>query len=267
MRAPWLKRRGQKAPLRRLRTGTADWVYTEQGSGPPLLLIHGLSGSTAWWRRNIPALTPHYTVYAVELLGFGSNRGRVLPLRASAQGLGEFMDTLELEQAHIVGHSMGGHTAIHFAAQAPARVNRLVLVAPSGLLHGRLVPMAYRAFRAGTYAPIDFGPVAVRDAFRAGPFNLLRAARELLRDNVQELLSLIRAPTLVVAGERDVLVPPALCQQVAQSVAGAEYAMVSRAGHNVMWDQADAFNELLLRFLQETECDQPLTALHRAAGA
>jgi pimeloyl-ACP methyl ester carboxylesterase len=215
------------------------------------VLIHGLSGSVQWWRRNLPALAQHFTVYAVELAGFASNRGRPLPMDVSAAGLAAFMDALGLECAHIVGHSMGGQISLHLAARHPQKVVRLVLAAPSGTLHRGIVEMSFRLARASRYEAADFVPTLVRDAIRAGPFNLLRAARTLLKDDVEQLLDLVQAPALVIAGEHDLLVPPELCKVLAAGIEHARYVELPRAGHNLMWDQADAFNTAVLAFLRD----------------
>lgn len=236
--------------LEHISTGSFDWVYCREGQGPPLLLVHGLSGSVTWWRRNIPAFAQHFTVYAVELLGFAGNRaGRPLPLRASADGLRAFMDALELDTAYVVGHSMGGQISLHLAARSPERVKRLVLAAPSGLLRRGLLPMAIRLAHSNRYGALDFAPTILLDALRAGPVNLWLAARQLLRDDIEELLATVNVPTLVLAGERDVIVPVEVCKAVADGIPGVSFNVVTGAGHNVMVDRAQAFNETVLRFL------------------
>lgn len=244
------ERRRQRPYFRRVRAGSAEWVYSVHGSGPPLLLIHGLSGSVGWWRRNIPALETDYTVYAVELVGFGGNRGRrPLSLDASARGLQALMATLGIRRAHLVAHSMGGQISIHLAAAYPQLVECLVLAAPSGMLLKSLVPMAVRLARAGRYGALDFTPTLLRDALRAGPVNLLLAARQLLSDDISDLLGKITSPTLVIAGERDVIVPPEVCEAVAAGIMDAQFRVVPAAGHNLMWDRAVEFNALVRAFL------------------
>jgi pimeloyl-ACP methyl ester carboxylesterase len=119
------------------------------------------------------------------------------------------------------------------------------------MLLKRLVPMAVRVARAGRYGALDFTPTLLRDALRAGPVNLLLAARQLLRDDVSVLLDKITSPTLVIAGERDVIVPPVVCEAVAAGIPGAQYRVVPGAGHNVMWDRADEFNTLVHAFLAQ----------------
>lgn len=146
--------RSRRPALHHLDTGGGRWGYACQGQGPPVLLIHGLSGSVHWWRRNMPAFARHFTVYAVELAGFASNRGRPLAPDASARSLAGFMDTLALERAHIVGHSLGGQISLHLAAAFPHRVQRLALAAPSGLIRRGLARMALRLPRALRHSPV-----------------------------------------------------------------------------------------------------------------
>ncbi len=234
---------------RRLDTGTARWVFARHGSGPPLLLIHGLSGSVRWWRRNVPSLAQHFTVFAVELQGFAGNRGRPLPPSESARALQSFTAALEIERAHLVGHSMGGQICLHFAAAYPQQVDRLVLIAPSGMLRRGLAYMAARLALSTRYGAPDFLPTVAFDAVRAGPINLLRAARSLLKDDVSSLLGAVRAPTLVLAGEKDLLVPPMICRAIAAGIPGASFLELKGAGHNLMWDRASAFDDALASFL------------------
>ncbi len=176
MHVPRLKRR-QRLPFERIAAGSFHWVYQKQGEGPPLLLVHGLSGSVEWWRQNIVALAQRYTVYAIELAGFAGNRsGRPLPLRDSAEGIAALMDVLELPRAHVVGHSMGGHTSLYLAATHAERVERLVLAAPSGLVRGGILPMSWRLMQATRHGALDMVPTILWDALRAGPINLWAAA-------------------------------------------------------------------------------------------
>ena len=253
MRRPTNTSKRVRAALRHIATGAARWVYLQEGNGPPLILVHGLSGSTRWWDRNVGALAERFTVYAVELQGFASNRGRVMEPRASAAALAGFMDLVAIPRAHIVGHSMGGHISLHLAATYPEKVDRLVLAAPSGLIRRGLLSMFPRLALSSLYGALDFAPTIALDALRAGPLNLFLAARGLLKDNVEASLASIRAPTLVVAAERDALVPPELCATVAAGIKGAELVELRGAGHNLMWDRADDFNTTVLEFLLRSD--------------
>src|SRR3712207_1332254 len=118
-------------------------TYQSQGDGPPLVLIHGLMGSEAWWRRNVPVFARHFTVYTIQLAGYGTNRAwRPLRIQAAADCIGALIGSLPNGRAHVIGHSMGGHIASYVAARHPHRVDRLVLTAASGLLRGDVLRMA-----------------------------------------------------------------------------------------------------------------------------
>ena len=83
--------------------------YEVTGEGEPMVLVHGLSGSTRWWVRNIPALAEHHRLYLVDLPGFGAMRHlrRQFTLVESASWLSAWMEAVGLGPAHLVGHSMG----------------------------------------------------------------------------------------------------------------------------------------------------------------
>ncbi|MHB1699380.1 MAG: alpha/beta fold hydrolase [Acidobacteriaceae bacterium] len=120
----------------------SDWAevdgarmhYLVTGSGPPVILIHGIIGSAFSWRRNMRPLAHDATVYAIDMLGLGQS-DRVPGLDASMSATAErviaFMDALHLETADVVGTSHGGAIAILLAARYPERVGKLVLVAPA----------------------------------------------------------------------------------------------------------------------------------------
>ena len=107
---------------RRAKIGPATIAYEVAGTGLPVVLVHGLSGSSRWWRRNIGALTPYRRVYMVDLIGFGASRaGQQFVLTEAASSLTGWMDQLGLERVGLVGHSMGGMIAAELAARAPPR--------------------------------------------------------------------------------------------------------------------------------------------------
>ncbi len=109
--------------------------YRMAGSGPAIVLVHGLTGSSTTWREVMPALAEHYTVIAPDLLGHGESakpRGDY-SLGAFAAGVRDLLVALGIERATFVGHSLGGGVAMQLAYQFPERCERLVLVASGGL--------------------------------------------------------------------------------------------------------------------------------------
>src|ERR671921_2412444 len=150
-----------------VRVGGCPVRYEAAGEGEPVVLVHGLSGSTRWWSRNVSDLAERHRVYLVDLPGFGTMRRlrRRFVLAESADWLSEWMDAAGLERAHLVGHSMGGYVSVRLAASRPELVSRLVLVAPAGVptersIVGHLVPLLLAAH----HATPAFMPVLVRDA-------------------------------------------------------------------------------------------------------
>src|SRR5881397_2544937 len=87
--------------------------YEVAGTGEPVVLIHGLAGSSRWWRPILPALAVHHRVYMVDLPGFGSmSRTQRFALDAAVPWLVEWMDATGLHSADIVGHSLGGQLSL-----------------------------------------------------------------------------------------------------------------------------------------------------------
>jgi pimeloyl-ACP methyl ester carboxylesterase len=236
---------------RRAKIGPATIAYGVAGIGPPVVLVHGLSGSSRWWRRNIGALTPYRRVYVVDLIGFGASRARQqFALAEASDYLVRWLDQLELERVGLVGHSMGGLIAAELAADAPDRVDRLVLVDPAALpLDAHLLTHALGLLYELRYISPSFLPVLLADALRAGPLTLWRAATALMLADLRPKLAQIRAPTLVIWGEHDALVPLAFAQQLAQYLRYEELVVIKGAGHVPMWDRPQDFNRVLTKFL------------------
>jgi pimeloyl-ACP methyl ester carboxylesterase len=248
---PMIAQNSSRLERRRANLGPATIAYEVAGAGPPVVLVHGLSGSSRWWRRNIGALTPHRRVYVVDLIGFGASRARhPFVLAEAASYLTQWLDQLELARVSLVGHSMGGLIAAELAADAPERVDRLVLVDPAVLpLDTHLTTHALSLLgELRTISP-SFLPVLVADALRAGPLTLWRAAMALMLADLRPKLAQIRAPTLVIWGERDALAPLAFAQQLAQYLQYEELVVIKGAGHVPMWDCPQAFNRVLTGFL------------------
>ena len=164
----------ERSPLLRMhsvRVKGASISSLTAGTGPEhVILIHGLGGAKSSFYETVSALTPEYTVHAIDLPGFGSSSK---PLRARydaqyfARHVLRFMDTLALDRAHIVGNSMGGRVALEVGLQAPSRVRTLSLLAPSmAFLRGREWSPLVRLLRPElAVIPHALGPDQVRRSF------------------------------------------------------------------------------------------------------
>ena len=131
--------------LRHISIHGHNMAYRMEGSGPAVLLLHGIAGSSRTWRDVIPRLTDRFTVIAPDLMGHGSSgkpRGDY-SLGAFASGIRDLLEVLDVEAATVVGQSFGGGVAMQLAYQHPERCERLVLVDSGGL--GREVSWMLRA--------------------------------------------------------------------------------------------------------------------------
>jgi pimeloyl-ACP methyl ester carboxylesterase len=119
-------------------------AFVKMGTGPALLLLHGLGGNSATWDRVLPSLARHYTVIAPDLLGHGhSDKPRAdYSLGGYANGMRDLLSVLGIDRVTVIGHSFGGGVAMQFAYQYPERCERIVLVASGGL--GREVSSVLR---------------------------------------------------------------------------------------------------------------------------
>lgn len=224
-----------------------------------MVLLHGLSGSSRWWRYTIPALRTAYRVHVPEMIGYGESRGAVrhptLPEMAGL--LVRWLDAIGIDRTHFVGHSMGAQVGVHLASRWPDRVGRLVLSDAAGVPHAldlstlRLVARQLLAPRS--WGRLVFLPTIAADVLRTGPRTLVRAVRGILADDIRPLLPRVSAPTLLLWGEHDPVTPLEDAEAIARMIPRSRVVVIAGAAHNPMADRPDAFNGELLRFLEEPE--------------
>jgi pimeloyl-ACP methyl ester carboxylesterase len=224
------------------------------GDGTPVALLHGLSGSSQWWSRNVDALAERHLVAAIDQAGFGrSRRGAMsLSFHESAALLARWIETFG-EPVHLVGHSMGGQLAVRIAAERPDLVRSLVLVSAAGMPF-HLDPRPHvRSLPKPPYGGVSIARVLVPDFLRAGPTSVAIASARVLRDDVRALLRRLRIPVLLVWGENDPLVPLVYGEAMLREIEGARLEVIPRAAHVPMWDTPDEFNRIVLQFLDDVE--------------
>jgi pimeloyl-ACP methyl ester carboxylesterase len=220
--------------------------YRTVGEGPPLVLVHGLSGSWRWWRPVLPALAEGHAVHLVDVPRFAA-LARFRPGDAAAW-LGRFLETAVGGAAALVGHSLGGLLAAQLAARRPELVERLALVGPTGVPSGRgLLGHGLPLLAALRRAPAH----VVGDALRAGPGSLLRGALYATGHDLRPSLGSIDVPTLLLWGERDPLVPPRLAEEWRAELPDARLVVLPGAGHVPMFEAPGAVAAALLAFLEE----------------
>ena len=254
--------------------------YLEQGEGPALVLIHGLGGCTYNFRRNVPVLSRHFRVVALDLKGFGySERPAGADYSPSAQArlVAEVMERLAIPRAAVLGHSLGGAIALRLAAMEPKRVERLILVASAH--PNRLVPsmaasppgqallrlgaaavlhnprVREMALRMGFYDPAFLTPEAMeefvrRSRIRGSVEALVSTLCDTARDEALDL-SRVHQPALLLWGEGDRWPDLGVARSLQEELPDARLRVIGKARHLVLEERADESNEAILTFLQE----------------
>ncbi len=225
-----------KTSTQTVRIDDVDLHVEERGAGPPLLLLHGLTGSGGdfvhlFGEDGMEALAATHRVVAPDARGHGRTTRGVgdFTLRRCAADVLGLCDALGVERVRAVGVSLGALTLLHVAARAPALIERMVLVSAAP----RFPDAARSAMRA-------FGGLAVELA-AATPGDL---------DFTPAALSAIPAETLVVAGDRDPLYPVELAVELYRGIPRASLYVVPGGGHSpVFLGERDAFARRALPFL------------------
>ncbi len=267
----------EESTSRYARAGDVRLHYHEAGSGPAVVLLHGGGpGATAWsnYSRNIAAFAAGHRVLMPDLPQFGKSDSPVLtedrPL-ANARILTAFFDAVGIERASLVGNSMGGATALELAIHYPERVDKLVLMGSGGAgpsLFGVVPTEGDRLLRENFQNPTFDSmrrliQVMVYDAsFLTDEIVQQRlegalnpAHREARRQSFRKPgepraeLERVQAPTLIVWGREDRVNPFDQALSLLQGIRGAQLHVYTECGHWAQFEKADAFNQLVLDFL------------------
>jgi pimeloyl-ACP methyl ester carboxylesterase len=257
--------------------------YDVFGDGPPLVVVHGTPSSSYEWRHVIPRLTGEWTVYAYDLLGYGSSEKRAggdVSLGAQTRLLAELLDHWELDRPAIAGHDFGGAITLrthllerrHFSAIA---LLDPVAVAPWGSPFFRLVRDNVAVFeqlpaviheavvgaylRGAFHRPLEDEDLAAyvlpwlgaegQDAF----YRQIAQADQRYTDEIEPLYGSIGAPVLILWGEEDEWIPVERGRQLHAMIPGSELELVPGAGHFLQDDAPDAVAEHLARFFRRVD--------------
>ena len=272
--------------------------FRRAGDGEPILLIHGLAGSSRTWDDVIPTLSEKCEIIAPDLLGHGESAKPVgdYSLGAFASGIRDLLSILDIPSVTVVGHSFGGGVAMQLAYQHPHLVDRLVLVGSGGL--GREVSWLLRILTlpgAEQLMPIwfpkplvdratDVGRLLGRRNIRspklaemwraysslAGAPNrsaFVRTMRGVIEPGGQMVNALDRLylaahlPTLIVWGDQDGIIPVEHAYAAHQAIESSRLEIIEGVGHFPHVEAPEVFSELLLDFIETTD---PASTRHEA---
>jgi pimeloyl-ACP methyl ester carboxylesterase len=269
--------------------------YVHAGDGEPLVLVHGTgpgASGEAGWRTAIPALAPHFHVYALDLIGCGYSDKPIIDYsyQTHVNHVAGFIDALNLGRVRIVGNSPSAYVAIKYALDNPARVERIALISAGPLAaamglraHGRAAPPRFDGSKASLRAFFEAmvnDPSQITDDLIDSRFAIAslpghREMRESMRKygealnndpnerqlfEVKERLPQLTIPWCLIWGQEDRLTPldplgtglHALCPH-------APLYVVKEAGHQVEYDQPDERNRLLVEWFTD-EVREPVRA-------
>ncbi len=259
--------------------------YVDLGQGPPVLFVHGLSGCWQNWLENMPYFAQRHRVVALDLPGFGRSPmpSEKVTIPFYGQFVNAFLDRLEIPSASVIGNSLGGFVAVDLAINHPSRVNRLALVSAAGVaeLPRRATPsQMMRAARwtqpltNATLKRADFlvrrprgrrallgmvcrypekltPQMCVEMLLGAGKPAFAPALESALTYDLKYRLGEILAPTLIVWGRNDMVVPVSSAHRYEKLLVSAksEKVILDRTGHVAMIERPRTFNRLVDEFV------------------
>jgi pimeloyl-ACP methyl ester carboxylesterase len=242
----------------------------EQGSGPPLLLIHGLMISGDMFEPVVEHFAARHRVIVPDLRGHGRSRALPPPYTVPqlASDLVRLLDHLGIVSTTVLGYSNGGAIAQQFVLDNPGRCDRLVLACTYAFnmatrrerLEGRFVPLLVRLIGMKRFAAL-----LLAQGLKRVPPDRARWVGDLIADQNRDLmiaawkagmafdsrrrLSEIRCPTLIVAGSDDTAVPAHHAQMLHEGIAGSTLAVIDGADHALIWARTDDFVRLVDQFV------------------
>lgn len=261
---------------------TRYWSVGDQGS--PVILIHGLGASAEIWMHNVEAFAEHHRVYVPDLAGFGRSEkpaSSFTPLDY-ASFVDDFMRALNIEQASLVGQSLGGGIALQYVLQFPQKINKLVLVDCAGFGKeiiwtlrlmslsgiGELLSYPTRMevsifFKLAVHSQAliteDFIDIYYKFFRQPGsPEFLLKVvrmlvdihgAKEKILSSVMESLHKIKHPTLILWGEDDRVFPLKHAYYGKEKISNSKLHIIKQCGHIPNFERPEEFNNIVLDFL------------------
>lgn len=232
--------------------------YYEAGDGTPVILLHGAGGTARLWRKQFGGLSSRFRLIAPDLPGFGGSEPdkAISGVRDYALFMREFMASLGIHRAPVVGSSMGGWAACWFAARFPEMVERLALISPAGLYDESDPPISVDGVVdevTGTYManmPPD-NRKAMAELDRAIATIIAMSGSGGFTPDLAGVLGKISAPTLIVWGSEDRVIPPSYGRRFKDAIPGSSLVIIEGSGHMPQLDNPEKINWLLGNFLAD----------------
>jgi pimeloyl-ACP methyl ester carboxylesterase len=248
--------------------GVDLWYQDAGGSGVPVLFLHAASGTCESWEPQLPEFSAAgYRCIAYDRRGWGRSQANATGEQPgyASDDLHGLVNHLGLDRFHLATTAAGGIAGLDYAVEYPERVRSLVVADSIGGVQDpaylevqhRLRPPEIQAL---PWELRELGPgyrgtnpegtrrwMAIERASR--PAGAQGSGQPLRQPMMFSRLETVRVPTLMLAGEADLLSPPALMRLLAAHIPGCQFATVPEAGHAAHWEQPEIWNRLVLEFI------------------
>jgi len=258
-----------------IKIGSIRLNYELDGKGPAVVFINGLTMDVNGWYFQGPAFTQRYKILRYDCRGQGQSDKPEMDYSQEmhADDLKDLMDKLGIKKAHIVGISNGGMIAQHFTLMYPEKVGGLVLVDTSSFID-TLLELIIKAwikateiggseFRYDMSLPALFAesyikknPEAIlvmrENNIRNNPQkHIVNLAKSCLKHNINDRTLEIKAPTLIIVGEEDILIPLKYSKILHEKIKGSKLVIIKDCGHVPPIEKPEEFNKIVLDFLKD----------------
>lgn len=270
-----------KLPTQYITVENHQIAYYRTGQGPTLVLVHGITTYSFIWRRLISGLKEHYDLIAIDLLGCGASdkpRGVDYSIKAQSRIIKKILDALDIKQAHLVAHDIGGGIGQIMTIDYPEVVQSLVLINSVAYDYWPVQPitsMRIPLLRQIAMAALDLG--AFKTLVKRGLFHKERVTKELMQLFLQPLQSLegrqgflqlakcinnkllleiseelraLRLPVMIIRGDADSYLTANICKRLHDDIPGSRLERIPTGGHFIQEDEPEMLVSLIKDFIK-----------------
>ncbi|MEC9303419.1 MAG: alpha/beta hydrolase [Bacteroidota bacterium] len=243
--------------------GKFRWL--EEGNGQqPIILLHGLMGGVENFGEMVDFISAKYKVYGLDLKLFEGRNLLKVSVKSLSEYLNDFMKTLNIKSATLIGNSMGGHVGLIFAKNYPSKVDNLILTGSSGLFEesmGNSWPRrGDKNYIRKKTEEVFYDPKVATDELvdkvfeiannRMNLLKLLGYAKSAIRHNMASEIPNIKTPTCLIWGANDKVTPPHVAEEFHKLLPNSNLYWIEKCGHAPMWEHPKQFSEIVLDFLK-----------------
>ncbi|MDO5836238.1 MAG: alpha/beta hydrolase [Methanobacterium sp.] len=260
--------------MNRIELNSTDIFYEDNGTGYPVVLVHGMGSDHTVWQGIIPLLRDNYRVLALDLRGHGHSMKTPGPytMELFSHDIYQFLESLNIDQAHFIGHSMGGSILLELALQHPGKIRSLTLISSFAFVDQPLKEIFLNLDKILEYQGFDQFFDACMELTYTSQFQLdnqeaLHKIRRImgknnpippLRDtinaclevNLIDFLGSIQIPSLIIAGAMDCFTPTYLGEKIQEKLPQSCFKIMEGVGHNLPVEKAHETYLIIMEFLE-----------------